>query len=63
MTFEDAVEHFKSKYGNHTKAAVAIGWDTRKYRDVRNGRNNKSDARRLLVALAKIDMQSGDDAA
>ena len=61
MNFDQAVQHFKDKYGNHTQAAKAIGWDARKYRDVRNGRSGNSDASRLLIALAEIDNQPKQD--
>ena len=60
MVFEEAVEFFRKKYGNHSKAADALGWEVRKYRDVRNSRNKDSDARRLLIALAEVMSLDGD---
>jgi len=55
MNLETAVELYRKKFGNHTHAACALGWDPRKYRDVRNARKETSDAARLLIAKAEAD--------
>lgn len=53
MEFEDAVKFYHKKYGNHSLAAKAIGWEVRKYRDIRNQRSRNQDACRLLCLLAE----------
>lgn len=61
--FTDAVEVLRSKHGNHSKAAAAIGITPQHYRFVRGRGQPGATLRKLVIALASQPEGPAHDAA